>query len=89
VLYDALLHLGYDEEVPIYHYRLSIVDGLDIYETNVTRPLNPTEPWMGTIISVESDTTIKRTTHVTLTSMCECRLTTTAVMPIALFLIQN
>jgi hypothetical protein len=40
VLYDALLRLGYDREIPIYHCRLSMVDGLDIFETSVMITLN-------------------------------------------------
>jgi hypothetical protein len=40
VLYDALLRLGYNGDVPIYCYRLSMVDGLDICKTCVTIPLN-------------------------------------------------
>jgi hypothetical protein len=40
VLYDALLRLGYDREIPIYRCRLSMVDGLDIFETSVMITLN-------------------------------------------------
>jgi hypothetical protein len=46
-------------------------------------PLNLTEPWMATIIEVE------QTAQITLTSLCESRLTDTAVMPITLFPIHN
>jgi hypothetical protein len=67
VLYDAL-HLGYDREVPIYRYRLSMVDSLDICETSVTIPLNPVEPWTGTIFGSVPNTTVEQTAHVALTS---------------------
>jgi hypothetical protein len=59
VLYDALLRLGDDGEVPIYCCHLSMFDGLDICETSVMIPLNPTDSWMGTIIKSEPDTTIE------------------------------
>jgi hypothetical protein len=44
---------------------------------------------MGTIIGSEPDTTIEQMAHVALTSLCESRLTTTAVKPITLFPIRN
>jgi hypothetical protein len=52
-------------------------------------PFNPTEPLMATVIGVEPDETVKQTVQVALTSLCESRLTDTAVMSIALFLIRN
>jgi hypothetical protein len=55
----------------------------------VVIPLNPTEPWMATVIGVELDETIEQTAQVTLTSLCETRLADTATMPIALFPIRN
>jgi hypothetical protein len=45
VLFDALLHLGYDGYAPIYHYQLSITHGLDVYEVSVMIPINPIESW--------------------------------------------
>jgi hypothetical protein len=89
VLYDTLLCLGYDGEVPIYRCHLSIIDGLDICKTSMTIPHNLVQLWMGTIISSEPDTTIEQTAHVALTSLCESRLTATTAMPIALFPIRN
>jgi hypothetical protein len=89
VLYDILLRLSYDGKVPIYHCRMSMVDGLDICETSITIPLNPADLWMETIISSEIDTTVERTAHVALTSLCESRLTATTTMSIALFPIRN
>jgi hypothetical protein len=65
-----------------------MVDGLDKCETSVMIPLNPVEPWMGTIISIEPDTTIEHTALIALTSLYESRLVSTVVMPIALFLIR-
>jgi hypothetical protein len=84
VLYNTLLCLSYDREVPIYHCRLSVVDGLDICETSVTIPLNPVEPWMATVVGSDPDTTVEKTAHVALTS-CESHLTATTAMPITLF----
>jgi hypothetical protein len=76
VLYDALRQLGYNGDVPVYRGRMSI-------------PLNPTEPWMATVIGVELDETVEQTAQVALTSLCESRLAETARMPIALFPIHN
>jgi hypothetical protein len=40
LLYNALIHLGYGGKVPNYRCHLSMVDSLDICETNVMIPLN-------------------------------------------------
>jgi hypothetical protein len=55
----------------------------------VVIPLNPTEPWMTTVIGIELDETVEQTAQVALTSLCETRLTDTAAMPIVLFPICN
>jgi hypothetical protein len=52
-------------------------------------PLNPTEPWMATIIGVELDETVEQTAQVALTSLCERHLADTTAMPIVLFPIRN
>jgi hypothetical protein len=44
VLYDALLHLGYYGDIPVYHARMSEAQSMEHCEVNVTIPLNPTEP---------------------------------------------
>jgi hypothetical protein len=36
-----------------------MVDGLHICETLMMIPLNPAEPWMGTVVSSEPNTTIE------------------------------
>jgi hypothetical protein len=89
VLYDALRQLGYNRDAPVYHDRMSMAHGQDKCEVNVVIPLNPTEPWMTTVIGVELDETVEQTAQVALTSLCETHLTDTAAMPIALFLIRN
>jgi hypothetical protein len=89
VLYNALPQLGYNGDAPVYRGRMSMAHGQDKCEVTVVIPLNPTEPWMATVIGVELDETVEQTAQVTLTSLCETRLTDTAVMPIALFLIRN
>jgi hypothetical protein len=89
VLYDALRQLGYNGDVPVYHGHMSIAHGQDKCEVNVVIPLNPTEPWMATVIGVELDETVEQTAQVTLTSLCKSCLAYTAVMPIALFPIRN
>jgi hypothetical protein len=63
--------------------------GQDKCEANMVIPLNPTEPWMATVIGVELDETIEQMAQVALTSLCENHLADTAVMLIALFLIRN
>jgi hypothetical protein len=89
VLYDVLRQLGYNGDAPVYRGRMSMAHGQDKCEVNVVIPLNPTEPWMATVIRVELDETIEQTAQVTLTSLGETRLANTAAMPIALFPIHN
>jgi hypothetical protein len=85
VIYDALLHLGYNRDVLVYRARMSMAYGLDQCDVNVTIPLNPMKPWMVTIIGVELDDTIKQTAQVALTSLCGSHVANTAAMPIVLF----
>ena len=85
VLYGALLHLGYNGDVPVYRARMSMVHGMEQCEVSVTIPLNPTEPWMATVIGVKLDDTVEQTAQVALTSLCGSRLADTAAMSIALF----
>jgi hypothetical protein len=89
VLYDLLRHLGYNEDAPVDRGRMSMAHGQDKCEVNMVIPLNPTEPWMATVIGVELDETIEKTAQVALTSLCESRLADTATMPIVLFPIRN
>jgi hypothetical protein len=55
VLYDALLHLGYNGDVPVYRCRMSMAHGMDRYKVSMTIPLNPAKSWMGTVIGTELD----------------------------------
>jgi hypothetical protein len=87
VLYDTLLHLSYNRDVPVYHTCMSIAYGLDECVVSVMIPLNPVEPWMATIIGIELDDTIERTAQVTLSSLCCSHLADVVVMLITLFLI--
>jgi hypothetical protein len=89
VLYDTLLHLGYNRDVPIYHCRLSMAHGLDVCEVNMMIPFIPTEPWPRSFVSSKFDTAVKMMAHIALTSLCESRLVAIAALPIALLLIQN
>jgi hypothetical protein len=89
VLYDTLRQLGYNGDAPVYRSGMSMAHGQDKCEVNVVIPLNPTEPWMTTVIGVELDETVEQTAQVALTSLYESRLVDTAVMPIALFPIRN
>jgi hypothetical protein len=86
VLYDALLHLGYNGDVPVYRARMSMAHSMEQCEVSMTIPLNPTESWMATIIGVDLDDTVEQTAQVALTFLCGSRFADTAAIPIALFL---
>jgi hypothetical protein len=85
VLYDALLHLGYNGDVLVYRARMSMAHSMDQCEVSVTIPLNTVEPWIATAINIELDNTVEQTAQVTLTSLCGSHLADTATMPFALF----
>jgi hypothetical protein len=84
VLYDALIHHGYDRDVLVYHCRLSRVHSLDRCEVSMTIPFDPTEPWSGSVIGSEPDTGVEMMAHISLTSLCKDRLAATAALPIVL-----
>jgi hypothetical protein len=85
VLYDALLHLGYNRDIPVYRACMSVAHSMEQCEVSVTIPLSPEEPWMATVINVELDDTVDQTTQVTFASLRGSRLTDTTTMPITLF----
>jgi hypothetical protein len=89
VLYNALLHLDYDGDAPIYHCQLSMAHGLDRCEVRVTIPFDPTEPWSGSVIGSEHNTSVEMMAHIIVTSMCEDLLATTEALPIVLLPIRN
>jgi hypothetical protein len=89
VLYDALFRLGYDGDAPVYRCRQSRVHDLDRCEVSVTIPFDPARPWSGSVIDSEPNTGIEMMAHITLTSLCEDRLTATAALPIALLPIRD
>jgi hypothetical protein len=60
VRYDALHQLGYNGDAPVYRGRMSMAHDQDKCEVNMVIPLNPTEPWMTTIIGVELDETVEQ-----------------------------
>jgi hypothetical protein len=55
----------------------------------VTIPFDPIEPWSGSIIGSEPDTSVELMAHVSLTSLCEDCLTAIAALPIALLSIRG
>jgi hypothetical protein len=63
--------------------------GLDRCEVSVTISFDPTEPWSGSIIGSEPDTSVEMMVHIVLTSLCGEHLTATAALPIVLLLIRN
>jgi hypothetical protein len=89
VLYDALLRLGYDEDAPIYCYRLSKAHGLDRCEASMMTPFETMELWLGSIIGSEPDTGVNLMAHIALTSLCGDHLAATAALPIALLPIRH
>jgi hypothetical protein len=89
MLYDTLIHLGYDGDAPVYHCRLSKAHGFDRCEVSVTIPFDTTEPWLGSFIGREPDTDIDMMVHIALTSLCMDCLAATVALPIAFLLIQN
>jgi hypothetical protein len=89
VLYDALVRLGYDEDAPVYHCRLSMAHGLNKTVVSVMVPFNPMEPWLGSVIGSEPDTGVEMMAHIALTSLCGDRLAATAALSIVLLSIWN
>jgi hypothetical protein len=84
VLYDTLIHLGYDGDAPINRCRLSTAHNMDQCEVSVTIPFDPAGPWSGSIISSEPDTEVEMMAHIALTSLCEDSIAATTALPIAL-----
>jgi hypothetical protein len=89
VLYNALIHLGYDRDALVYHCRLSMAHGMDQCEVNMTIPFYPMEPWSGSINGNEPNTNVVLMGHIALTSLCEDRLAATAALPITLLPIRD
>jgi hypothetical protein len=89
VLYDALIHLGYDGDAPVYHCRLSTAHGMDQCEVSMMIPFDPMELWSGSVIGSELNTGIDLMAHIALTSLCKDHLTATVALPIALLPIRN
>jgi hypothetical protein len=89
VLYDALIHLGYDGDALVYRCQLSTAHGMDKCKVSVTIPFDRMESWSGSIIGCEPDTDIELMVHIALTSLCEDHLVTTAALSIMLLLIQD
>jgi hypothetical protein len=89
VLYDALIRLGYDEDALVYYCRLFRVHDSDWCEVSVMIPFDHTEPWLGSVIGNDPNTRVETMAYITLTSLCENRLTATAALLIALLLIWN
>jgi hypothetical protein len=89
VLYDALIHLGYDGDTPVYRCRLFRVHDLDRCEVTMMIPFDPVKPWLGSIIDSEANTSVEMMAHIALTSLCEDHLTATAALPITLLPIRD
>jgi hypothetical protein len=89
VLYDALIHLGYDGDALVYRCRLSMAHGLDKCKVNTMIPFDLMEPWSGFVIGSEPDTSVEMMSHIALTSLCEDYLAATATLHIAILPIQN
>jgi hypothetical protein len=62
---------------------------MDQCGVSVTIPLDPTEPWSGSVIGSEPNNGVELMAHIALTSLCEDHLAATAALPITLLLIRN
>jgi hypothetical protein len=67
VLYNTLLCVGYKGDTLIYCCRLFVAHGVEVCEASVTIPIVPLEPWSGSIITSEPNTTVEMMAHTTLT----------------------
>jgi hypothetical protein len=67
MLYDALLSLGYKGDAPIYHYRLSMAHGMEVCEASMMITIDPLEPWSGSVIASEPNTSVEMLAHAALT----------------------
>jgi hypothetical protein len=57
---------------------------MDQCEVSVTTPFDPMEPWPGSVIRNEPDTSVELIAHIALTSLCEDHLAATATLPVTL-----
>jgi hypothetical protein len=62
---------------------------MDQCEVSVMIPFDPMEPWSGSIIDSEPDTSVELMAHITLTSLCEDHLAATTALHIALLPIRD
>jgi hypothetical protein len=69
VLYDTLIHLGYDGDAPVYRCQLSTTHGLDQCDVSMIVPFDPKELWSGSIIDSKPDTGVELMSHIALTSL--------------------
>jgi hypothetical protein len=58
--------------------------GVEVCEASMTIPINPSEPWLGSIITSEPNTVVEMMAHIALTYLSESRLTSTSALPTAL-----
>jgi hypothetical protein len=89
VIWDALIHFGYDGPIPLCHCHPFWAHGLNMCEVKVELPFDPMTPWTGAIVSSEIDNTVENMAHVNLTSLCERSLAATVEMLIMLFPIRD
>jgi hypothetical protein len=89
VLYNTLIHLGYDGDAPVYHCRLSMAHGLDMCEVSVMIPFDPTKLWSGSVIGSEPNTGVEMMVHIALTYLCEDHLAATVALSTTLLPVHN
>jgi hypothetical protein len=89
VLYDVLIHLGYDGDAPIYRCQLSTAHSMDQCDVSMTITFDPTEPWSGSVIGSEPGTGVEMMVHIAHTSLCEDRFAALVALPIAPLPIKN
>jgi hypothetical protein len=87
--WDALVQIGYGEEVPEYHVRLYMEHGLPCCEVHIDIPSHPMlldgSPWSMWVIRNDMDDAMEKAAHVLLTALCSQCLPDTVGMPISLY----
>jgi hypothetical protein len=93
LLWDVLIRTGYGVKVPEYRGWLYKEHGLPHCEVHVDIPSHPLfsdgTPWSTWVIGNDMDDAMEKAAYVALTAMCLQRLPNTALMPIALYLVQD
>jgi hypothetical protein len=89
VLLCALVQLGYDGSIPVYHGKPFQAHKMMCCGVPVEKPINPTSLWTRVVIGGDMDDAVEKMAHMALSAMCEQHLVDTANTPITLFPIRD